>query len=158
METPSELYARVRLAMLDAERARVLEVRDAGQVASEVVSEVLAILDVEESMIDIAQASRDELKTEYSRARLTGASCDHLDASPVQEVDQEPAPVCQQCLDEGYTWISLRLCLECGNIGCCDSSVMRHATGHFRESTHPVIQSAEPLEDWRWCFVHHVTA
>jgi monovalent cation/hydrogen antiporter len=158
VETPSELYARVRLAMLDAERARVLEVRDAGQVASEVVSEVLAMLDVEESMIDIAQASRDELKTEYSRVRRTGASCDHLDSSPVQEVEQEPAPVCQQCVDEGYTWVSLRLCLECGNIGCCDSSVMRHATGHFRETTHPVIQSAEPLEDWRWCFVHHVTA
>ena len=29
-ETPSELYARIRLAMLDAERARVLEIRDAG--------------------------------------------------------------------------------------------------------------------------------
>jgi CPA1 family monovalent cation:H+ antiporter len=158
VETPSELYARVRLAMLAAERARVLEVRDAGQVASEVVTEVLAMLDVEESMIDVAQASRDELKTEYSRIRATGASCAHLDSSPVQEVAQEPPPVCQRCIDEGYTWVSLRLCLECGNIGCCDSSVMRHATGHFRETTHPVMQSAEPLEDWRWCFVHHVTA
>ncbi|MEO6511606.1 MAG: Na+/H+ antiporter [Nocardioides sp.] len=158
IETPSELYARVRLAMLEAERARVLEVRDAGQVASEVVSEVLAMLDVEESMIDVAQASRDELKTEYSRVRRTGASCEHLDASPVQEVVQEPSPVCQACVDGGTTWVSLRLCLECGNIGCCDSSVMRHSTGHFREETHPVIQSAEPLEDWRWCFVHHVTA
>ena len=91
-ETPSELYARIRLAMLDAERARVLEVRDAGQVASEVVSEVLAMLDVEESMIDIAQASRAELKTEYSRVRRTGATCEHLNSSPVQEVAQEPAP------------------------------------------------------------------
>ncbi len=81
VETPSELYARVRLAMLEAERARVLEIRDAGQVASEVVSEVLAMLDVEESMIDVAQASREELKTEYSRVRRTGASCDHLDVA-----------------------------------------------------------------------------
>jgi CPA1 family monovalent cation:H+ antiporter len=158
VETPSELYARVRLAMLEAERARVLEVRDGGQVASEVVSEVLAMLDVEESMIDIAQASREELKTEYSRVRRTGASCEHLSSQPVQEVEQEPAPVCQACVDGGTTWVSLRLCLTCGEIGCCDSSVMRHATGHFRETTHPVIQSAEPLEDWRWCFVHHVTA
>ena len=158
METPSELYARVRLAMLEAERTRVLEIRDAGQVASEVVSEVLAMLDVEESMIDVAQASREELKTEYSRVRRTGASCDHLQSRPVVEVEQEPSPVCQKCVDDGYTWVSLRICLECGNIGCCDSSVMRHATGHFRESTHPVMQSAEPLEDWRWCFVHHVTA
>jgi len=158
VETPSELYARVRLAMLEAERTRVLEIRDAGQVASDVVAEVLAMLDVEESMIDIAPARRNELKTEYSQVRRTGASCDHLDTSPVQDVEQEPSPVCQRCVDEGYTWVSLRLCLQCGDIGCCDSSVMRHATAHFRESTHPVMQSAEPLEDWRWCFVHHVTA
>jgi CPA1 family monovalent cation:H+ antiporter len=158
VETPSELYARVRLAMIEAERGRVLEVRDAGQVASDVVSEVLAMLDVEESMIDIAQSRREELKTEYSRLRRTGASCEHLDSQPVQEVAQEPPPVCQACVDGGTTWVSLRLCLTCGNIGCCDSSVMRHATGHFRETTHPVIQSAEPLEDWRWCYVHHATA
>ena len=158
LETPSELYARVRLAMIEAERGRVLEVRDAGQVASDVVSEVLAMLDVEESMIDIAQSRREELKTEYSRVRRTGASCEHLDSQPVQEVAQEPPPVCQACLDGGTTWVSLRLCLTCGSIGCCDSSVMRHATGHFRETTHPVIQSAEPLEDWRWCYVHHTTA
>jgi monovalent cation/hydrogen antiporter len=157
-EAPSELYARVRLAMLEAERERVLEIRDAGQVASEVVTEVLAMLDVEESMIDVAQASRDEVRTEYSRVRRTGSSCDHLDARPVQEVEQMPPPVCQACVDEGNTWVSLRLCLDCGNIGCCDSSVRRHASAHFREIQHPVMQSAEPLEDWRWCFVHHVTA
>ena len=116
-ETPSELYARIRLAMLDAERARVLEVRDAGQVASEVVSEVLAMLDVEESMIDIAQASRAELQTEYSRVRRTGATCEHLESRPVQEVEQEPSPVCQRCVDDGLTWVSLRICLECQNIG-----------------------------------------
>jgi CPA1 family monovalent cation:H+ antiporter len=157
-EAPSETYARVRLAMIEAERARVLEIRDAGQVASEVVTEVLAMLDVEESMIDIAQASRQELRTEYSRVRRTGASCDHLDSHAVVEVEQEPPPVCQQCVAEGLTWVSLRICLDCGNIGCCDSSVRRHATAHFRETLHPVMQSAEALEDWRWCYVHHVTA
>jgi monovalent cation/hydrogen antiporter len=138
-ETPSELYARIRLAMLDAERSRVLEVRDAGQVASEVVSEVLAMLDVEESMIDIAQASRAELQTEYSRVRRTGATCEHLESRPVHEVEQEPSPVCQRCVDDGLMWVSLRICLECQNIGCCDSSVGRHATAHFRDTTHSVM-------------------
>jgi CPA1 family monovalent cation:H+ antiporter len=157
-EAPSELYARVRLAMIQAERERVLEIRDAGQVASEVVTEVLAMLDVEESMIDIAQASRAELRTEYSRVRRTGASCADLDAHPVVEVEQDPGPVCQPCVDEGISWVSLRVCLDCRTVGCCDSSVRRHATAHFRETQHPVMQSAEPLEDWRWCYVHHVTA
>jgi CPA1 family monovalent cation:H+ antiporter len=155
-ESPSELYARVRTAMIGAERQRVLEIRDTGQVASEVVSEVLAMLDLEESMIDVAQASRDELRNEYSRLRRTGSTCEHLDSHPVQESPADP--VCQECIDGGTAWVSLRMCLDCGNIGCCDSSVMRHATGHFRETTHPVMQSAEPGEDWRWCFVHHATA
>ena len=53
---------------------------------------------------------------------------------------------------------SLRQCLECGDVGCCDSSVGQHATEHFHETTHPVMESAEPGEDWRWCFVHHTTA
>ncbi len=33
----------------------------------------------------------------------------------------------------------------------------QHATAHFHETTHPVMQSAEPGEDWRWCYVHHQT-
>ena len=49
-------------------------------------------------------------------------------------------------------------CLECGTVGCCDSSPGQHATAHFRDSEHPVIQSAEPGEDWRWCYKHHLTA
>ena len=48
-------------------------------------------------------------------------------------------------------------CLDCGNVGCCDSSPRQHATRHFHETTHPVMQSAEPGEDWRWCYVHHLT-
>jgi hypothetical protein len=28
----------------------------------------------------------------------------------------------------------------------------RHATAHFRETGHPMIRSAQPGEDWRWCY------
>ena len=52
--------------------------------------------------------------------------------------------------------MSLRQCLVCGQIGCCDSSPGQHASAHFHESGHPVMESAEDGEDWRWCFVHHV--
>jgi len=54
--------------------------------------------------------------------------------------------------------VALRECLECGHVGCCDSSVGQHATGHFQDTTHPVMETAEPGEDWRWCYVHHTTA
>ena len=39
---------------------------------------------------------------------------------------------------------------ECGHVGCCDTSPAQHATAHFRESGHPVVQSFEPGEDWFW--------
>jgi hypothetical protein len=38
-------------------------------------------------------------------------------------------------------------------VGCCDSSKGRHARAHFHETKHPLIQSAERGEDWRWCYV-----
>jgi CPA1 family monovalent cation:H+ antiporter len=154
-ETPTELYSRVRLEMIDAERSRVLEMRRSGTIASEVISEVLSLLDVEESMLDISQQNREEQRFVAS-VRRTGAACEHLEANlPIETVAE---PECGDCLREGTTWVALRQCLECGNVGCCDSSPRRHATRHFHETQHPVMQSAEPGEDWRWCYVHHLTA
>jgi Na+/H+ antiporter len=154
-EAPSELYTRVRLEMIAAERQRVLDIRKSGSVASEVISDVLSMLDIEESMLDISQESREELRLTAGHRR-TGESCADLDAYPSVETQQEPE--CVDCLREGTAWVSLRQCLECGNIGCCDSSARRHATAHFHEYQHPVIESAEPGEDWRWCYFHHATA
>jgi monovalent cation/hydrogen antiporter len=154
-ESPSDLYARVRLEMIQAERGRVLEIRSSGSVASEVISDVLSMLDVEESMLDISQQSREEIRN-VTAVRRTGDTCDHLADTPAVETAAEPA--CADCLREGTTWVALRQCLACGKVGCCDSSPRRHATAHFRETTHPVMESAEPGEDWRWCYVHHLTA
>jgi CPA1 family monovalent cation:H+ antiporter len=154
-EAPSEVYSRVRLAMLAAERARVLEIRDAGSVPSEVVEDVLALLDVEESMLDVAAEERKEVQESLS-VRLTGESCTDLEAFPATETTPEPS--CRRCLEDGQQWVALRQCLGCGSVGCCDSSPGRHATEHFNQDGHPVVQSAEPGEDWRWCYVHHTTA
>lgn len=59
---------------------------------------------------------------------------------------------CVECLagnhPKGAWWLHLRRCAECGHIGCCDDSPNMHATGHFHETGHPVIQSFEPGEDW----------
>jgi CPA1 family monovalent cation:H+ antiporter len=154
-EAPSELYSRIRLAMIEAERRRILEIRSSGTVPSEVISDVLAMLDVEESMLDIATTEREDIRATRS-VRRPGEGCDHLSAYPVVETD--PDPVCAKCIEDGYRWVALRQCLVCGNVGCCDSSPGQHASGHFHETAHTVMQSAEPGEDWRWCFVHHQTA
>ncbi|WP_310530173.1 Na+/H+ antiporter [Nocardioides sp.] len=156
-ESPSELYARARLAMIEAERKKVLEIRSTGTVASEVVRQVLSILDVEESMIDIATSDEDP-EVRPARTLATGGSCDHLDSAPVVPLSSlEDGMVCQECLELGDHWVSLRRCLACGNVACCDSSPHKHATEHFHDTAHPVMQSAQPGEDWRWCFVHHLT-
>jgi CPA1 family monovalent cation:H+ antiporter len=142
--------------MIDAERRRVLEIRSNGTSASEVISEVLSMLDVEESMLEIAHQEHDELRDINARRRPGGEVCDHLEQYPAVETPADPA--CQACLDEGTNWVALRQCLDCGLVACCDSSPEQHSTAHFRDTAHPVIESAEPREDWRWCYVHHLTA
>jgi hypothetical protein len=38
-------------------------------------------------------------------------------------------------------------------VGCCDSSPLKHARGHAFAVEHPIVQSYEPGEDWRWCYI-----
>ena len=59
---------------------------------------------------------------------------------------------CEECRKNNYKWVHLRLCLSCGHVGCCDTSVNRHATKHFHKSGHPVIASLETGEHWAWCY------
>lgn len=57
---------------------------------------------------------------------------------------------CVECEEVNGWWVHLRRCAECGHIGCCDDSLSRHASAHWRSSGHPIIQSFEPGEDWFW--------
>ena len=57
---------------------------------------------------------------------------------------------CAECDAAGGWWVHLRRCAACGHIGCCDDSLARHATQHWRETGHPIIRSFEPGEDWFW--------
>jgi len=78
------------------------------------------------------------------------SQCSHVDQ--IQDVTPS-APGCEDCLKIGGHWVHLRMCLICGHVGCCDSSQNKHATKHFHATNHPIIQSAEPDESWRWCYV-----
>jgi hypothetical protein len=57
---------------------------------------------------------------------------------------------CAECEAVSGWWVHLRRCAACGHIGCCDDSLARHATAHWRASGHPIIRSFEPGEDWFW--------
>ena len=68
-------------------------------------------------------------------------------------IDPRVAPSgngCVECDANGTWWLHLRRCAACGHIGCCDDSINKHASNHWRESGHPVIRSFEPGEDWFW--------
>ena len=60
---------------------------------------------------------------------------------------------CEECEKTGSQWVHLRLCLTCGHVGCCDDSINKHATKHFKKINHPVMKSYEPGENWKWCYV-----
>ncbi len=76
--------------------------------------------------------------------------CKHLK----EATDRQPSThVCDECVKMHDRWVHLRLCLECGHVGCCDSSKNKHATRHFHTSHHPIIRSIEPGEAWGWCYV-----
>jgi hypothetical protein len=83
------------------------------------------------------------------------AACTHLDQIEVLELP-DPIEGCQECLAMGASWVHLRMCQSCGQIGCCDSSPNRHASKHAAAGGHPIARSAEPGEEWSWCYVDEV--
>jgi hypothetical protein len=77
-------------------------------------------------------------------------TCSHLG-----DVDRAATPSsegCEDCLRTGGRWVHLRMCRDCGHVGCCDSSPNKHATAHFASVGHPLVSSYEPGEDWWWCY------
>jgi uncharacterized UBP type Zn finger protein len=76
------------------------------------------------------------------------AACTHLQMIHVRSTDKH---ICEDCIKTGDTWVHLRLCLTCGYVGCCDSSINKHMTKHSRTVQHPLIRSIEPGEDWAYC-------
>jgi uncharacterized UBP type Zn finger protein len=81
--------------------------------------------------------------------------CTHLDHVHVTELP-DSVDGCEECLKTGSGWVHLRICLECGRVGCCDSSPNRHASAHARDTGHPLIRSLQPGETWSYCFVDEI--
>jgi monovalent cation/hydrogen antiporter len=153
-ETPAEQYRRLRLQTLDLERNEVLKIRSSGTVDHDIIEQVLGSFDIEESMLTIATEQSDRLSEDAPVTTPTVAAgpCGHIEHSPAT-IDPNGPGICQDCVREGTRTVHLRVCLSCGNVGCCNSSVGRHAERHFTHTTHPVVRSFEPGESWRWCYI-----
>jgi Zn-finger in ubiquitin-hydrolases and other protein len=78
------------------------------------------------------------------------SACAHIGA--IKTVRHARKRECEECVKTGSSWVHLRTCQTCGATLCCDSSPNRHASKHARASTHPVVASAEPGEQWLYCF------
>ena len=155
LATPSAQYSRTRAAMLERERAAILDLRRRGTIDQAILRRVLAALDVEESSLDAVEpestANRD------TDLRVYTGECEHLRAFCTLDTPAPHTPgACEECLRDGTAWVSLRLCLTCGHVGCCNSSPGQHADAHFAETAHPVMRSIEPGEAWRWCYVDEI--
>lgn len=78
------------------------------------------------------------------------ARCSHL--SMIRPVAPRTPQGCEECLLTGSRWVELRLCLTCGHVGCCDSSLGRHARLHAHVGGHPIVEAYRPPAGWRWCY------
>ncbi len=152
LEPPSAAYRRLRMQMIEAERESILQGRDSGLVDDEILRSALAAVDLEESMLDRVEDAESRVDNELVAPLQRNEECPHLQRAPHVAVARTPG-ACEECLREGTSWVHLRLCLTCGHVGCCDSSIGNHASLHFAGTDHPVMRSIEPGEAWRWCYV-----
>ena len=76
--------------------------------------------------------------------------CSHLEM--INDVTPSSPDQCLQCVEMGDEWVHLRLCLDCGHVGCCDNSPNQHATKHAKGTKHLVIQTFEPEPTWLYCY------
>jgi CPA1 family monovalent cation:H+ antiporter len=152
VEPPTAAYRRLRMQMLAAERASLLRARDGGSYDDEVLRSALTAVDLEESMLDRVEEAAARIDDDLIARPSLAGHCEHLRRAPTIAQPRTPGG-CEECLRDGTAWVHLRLCLACGHVGCCDSSLGRHATGHFHETGHPVMRSLEPGEAWRWCYL-----
>ncbi|HUT05584.1 MAG TPA: UBP-type zinc finger domain-containing protein, partial [Nitrosopumilaceae archaeon] len=73
--------------------------------------------------------------------------CKHF--KQITETASPKTQGCEECEKEGNQWRSLRMCLNCGHVGCDRSSPGKHAEEHFKKTKHPIIEEL-PEKRWSW--------
>jgi predicted ester cyclase len=85
----------------------------------------------------------------FNGMRLQEKECSHLDHIKVTEPTMD---YCADCAVTGDEYPALRMCVECGYVGCCDVSVNKHMKKHCEQTGHPIMRSIQPGESWLWCY------
>lgn len=119
-----------------------------GQFLSPVVATALVLL-----FLGAQIAIESYFAPEHEKEEITSqvVPCEHAGEIRVHEPRSKDG--CEECRKNNYKWVHLRVCLTCGHVGCCDSSVNKHATKHFHSTGHPIMASLETGEGWAWCYI-----
>ena len=75
------------------------------------------------------------------------ATCTHLDTITSPSCPRR-SPAARTACATGDNWLHLRICLDCGHVGCCDDSPNRHASKHAggrRAPAHPLARARRGL-------------
>ena len=155
-ETPSEQYRRLRLKTLRAERDEVLKIRSSGTIDHDVLEQVLASLDIEESTLTLATRRADQLVDEDEEVATPEAAAGSLRPprpGPRRDRARWGRSSARTASGRGRVRCTCGSAWTCGKVGCCDSSPGRHAERHAHLEDHAVMRSFEPGESWRWCYV-----
>ena len=158
MRPDLRIVARVR----SGQDARELEAAGAEHVVPEEETSIAALMqrvlgdyqvDVDsigDYVREVGAMSNSSTRQAFSIAAAGQGKCEH--AAGLGAV-MPTSDGCEECLKIGSTWVHLRVCMNCGHVGCCDSSKHKHATAHFHETGHPVMRSIEPGDEWGWCYI-----
>jgi CPA1 family monovalent cation:H+ antiporter len=74
----------------------------------------------------------------------TRSACAHVSDAVAEPRSQ----TCEECGSDNR----LRMCTECGHVGCCESQ-QGHNTAHARASGHPIIKQFPVVEtSFTWCY------
>lgn len=73
-------------------------------------------------------------------------TCEHVPAT----IAPKNGDACEEC---GSTF-NLRLCAECGHVGCCESQA-GHARAHALSENHPVILQMPAPKGFWWCYAEN---
>ena len=143
VEPPSVAYRRLRLEMLAAERATIVRRPRRGDRGRRGAARRHDDGRPRGVAARPAQDAQARVEGELEAPAQRTGDCEHLRAAP-RVVKPRTPEGCEECLRDGTRWVHLRLCLGCGHVGCCDSSLGQHADRHFDETGHPVMRSIEP--------------
>ena len=88
----------MRLITLQAEREEVLRIRRTGNTEADVIEQVLSMLDIEESMLDLASERAEDMSEEpVATPTALEGPCSHLQTAPADVAPTEPPAVRTAC-------------------------------------------------------------